>query len=37
MRGPYRRLDLDAGHWLAQEQPLAVRDAVLTHLSEHPL
>jgi pimeloyl-ACP methyl ester carboxylesterase len=32
MRGPYRVVELDAGHWLAQEQPKRVEDEVLAHL-----
>jgi pimeloyl-ACP methyl ester carboxylesterase len=30
--GPYRELELDAGHWLMQEQTEAVVAAVLSHL-----
>lgn len=37
MTGPYRRVDLDAGHWLVQEQPEQVRDEVLRHLKENAL
>jgi pimeloyl-ACP methyl ester carboxylesterase len=35
--GPYRRVDLDAGHWLIQERPDQVRDEILRHLKENPL
>ena len=37
MTGPYRRVDLDAGHWLVQEQPEQVTDEILRHLKENPL
>jgi pimeloyl-ACP methyl ester carboxylesterase len=37
MSGPYRRVDLEAGHWLVQEQPEQVRDEILAHLKEHAL
>ena len=37
MKGAYRVVELDAGHWLAQEQPGRVADEVLTHLRAHPL
>ncbi len=37
MTGPYRRVDLDAGHWLVQEQPDQVRDEILVHLKENAL
>ncbi len=33
--GPYRQLEVDAGHWLIQEQPQATVEAVMTHLQEH--
>lgn len=35
--GPYRRVDVDAGHWVIQEQPDQVRDEILRHLKENPL
>lgn len=37
MRGPYEVVELDAGHWLAQEAPDAVREGVLRHLRTYPL
>jgi pimeloyl-ACP methyl ester carboxylesterase len=37
MSGPYRRVDLDAGHWVIQEQPDQVRDEILAHLKENAL
>jgi pimeloyl-ACP methyl ester carboxylesterase len=37
MSGPYRRVDLDAGHWVIQERPEQVRDEILAFLKEHPL
>ena len=37
MTGPYRVVALDAGHWLAQEKPDEVRDAVIEHLRAHPI
>ena len=32
MTGPYRLAELDAGHWLVQEQPGRVHDEILGHL-----
>jgi len=32
MRGPYRLIELKAGHWLAQEEPQRVHDEILEHL-----
>lgn len=32
MRGPYRAVELDAGHWLAQQQPARVTEEILAHL-----
>lgn len=32
LRGPYRSIELDAGHWLIEEQPDAVISAVLEHM-----
>ena len=32
MAGPYRLAELDAGHWLVQEQPGRVHDEILGHL-----
>jgi pimeloyl-ACP methyl ester carboxylesterase len=37
MRGPYRVLELDAGHWLAQEAPDDVSREVLAHLRANPI
>jgi pimeloyl-ACP methyl ester carboxylesterase len=37
MRGPYRVAELDAGHWLAQQQPDRVRDEILAHLRANRL
>lgn len=37
MVGSYRFVELDAGHWLMQEAPDAVIDAILGHLRAHPL
>jgi pimeloyl-ACP methyl ester carboxylesterase len=37
MKGPYRLAELDAGHWLIQEEPARVCDEVVAHLAEHPL
>lgn len=33
----YRRIDLDAGHWLAQEKPAEIADAVLDQLRRYPI
>ena len=32
MRGPFRLVELNAGHWLAQEEPQRVHDEILEHL-----
>ena len=32
MKGPYKFVELDAGHWLIQEQPARVIDEVVGHL-----
>jgi len=37
MRGPYRIVELEAGHWLAQEQPGRVVDEVLAHVRAYPV
>jgi pimeloyl-ACP methyl ester carboxylesterase len=37
MKGPYRRVDLDAGHWLIQERPDECRTEILSHLRENAL
>jgi pimeloyl-ACP methyl ester carboxylesterase len=36
MRGPYTFVELDAGHWLIQEQPQRVGDEILAHLRRNP-
>jgi pimeloyl-ACP methyl ester carboxylesterase len=35
MKGEYRVIELDAGHWLVQEQPDAIATAVVEHLAAH--
>jgi hypothetical protein len=30
-------VELDAGHWLIQEQPQRVIDSVLTHIRANPM
>jgi pimeloyl-ACP methyl ester carboxylesterase len=37
MKGPYRLVELNAGHWLAQEAPERVHDEILRHLQANPL
>jgi pimeloyl-ACP methyl ester carboxylesterase len=37
MKGQYRVVELDAGHWLIQEQPEQVRDEILAHLRANAL
>lgn len=37
MRGPYRFVELDAGHWLVQEASGRIIEEVLRHLHENPL
>ena len=37
MKGPYRLVELNAGHWLAQEAPERVHDEILRHLQAYPL
>ena len=37
MKGPYRFVELDAGHWLIQEQFETVRDELLAHLKANPI
>jgi pimeloyl-ACP methyl ester carboxylesterase len=37
MTGPYRFVELDAGHWLAQEAPERVAEEVIAHLRANPL
>ena len=36
MKGPYKFVELDAGHWLVQEKPEEVATAVLAHLRANP-
>ncbi len=36
MKGPYTFVELDAGHWLIQEQPERIIDRVLAHLRANP-
>jgi pimeloyl-ACP methyl ester carboxylesterase len=37
MKGPYRLVELNAGHWLAQQEPGRVHDEILRHLRSNPL
>lgn len=37
MHGRYKLVELDAGHWLVQEQPERVREEILRHLQANPL
>jgi pimeloyl-ACP methyl ester carboxylesterase len=37
MKGPYTFIELDAGHWLIQEQFERVSDAILTHIQANSL
>ena len=37
MRGPYRVVELDAGHWLAQQAPDRIADEILAHLRAHAI
>lgn len=37
MTGPYRVVELDAGHWLIQERPEQVTEEILAHLRENAL
>ena len=37
MTGPYRFVELDAGHWLIQEAGERVTSEILAHLRAHPL
>lgn len=36
MKGPYRFVELDRGHWLIQEEPERVCAEILAHLRAHP-
>jgi pimeloyl-ACP methyl ester carboxylesterase len=35
MKGPYTFIELDAGHWLIQEEPAKVTAAIIAHLAEN--
>ena len=35
--GPHEFVELDAGHWLVQEEPELVGVLLQRHLSRHPL
>lgn len=37
MTGAYRRVDLDAGHWVVQEQPDRVNAEISAFLAEYPI
>ncbi len=37
MKGPYRLAELDAGHWLIQQEPERVTKEVLAHLEAYPI
>jgi pimeloyl-ACP methyl ester carboxylesterase len=37
MKGPYRLVELNAGHWLVQEEPERVHEEILTHLRSNRL
>lgn len=37
VKGPFRTLELDAGHWLAQEKTAEVAEAMIAHLRANPL
>jgi pimeloyl-ACP methyl ester carboxylesterase len=37
MAGPYKFVELDAGHWLIQEAPERVTEEIITHLRANPL
>jgi pimeloyl-ACP methyl ester carboxylesterase len=37
MKGPYRVVELDAGHWLAQERPAQALAAIVEHLRANPV
>ena len=37
MKGPYRLAELNAGHWLVQEEPERVHDEILRHLRANRL
>ena len=35
MKGPYRLVELDAGHWLIQEEPGSAYNEILAHLKSN--
>ncbi|MET0181945.1 MAG: hypothetical protein ABW199_03565 [Caulobacterales bacterium] len=37
MTGPYEIVELDACHWLAQEAPDIVTDAIIRHVMPYPM
>jgi pimeloyl-ACP methyl ester carboxylesterase len=37
MRGPYRFVELDAGHWLVQEAAEICRREIMAHVQTHPI
>jgi pimeloyl-ACP methyl ester carboxylesterase len=37
MEGPYRLVELNAGHWLVQEEPERLHDEIRWHLQSNPL
>jgi hypothetical protein len=37
MTGPYRPVEVEAGHWLVQEAPDAVASEALAHLGSNPI
>jgi pimeloyl-ACP methyl ester carboxylesterase len=37
MKGPYRHAELNAGHWLIQEEPDRVYEEILQHLKANPI
>ncbi len=34
MQGPFEEVEVDAGHWLLREQPVATSDAIIGHLKD---
>jgi len=37
MKGPYQLVELNAGHWLIQEEPERVHNEILMHLQANPI
>jgi pimeloyl-ACP methyl ester carboxylesterase len=37
MKGPYKFVELDAGHWLIQEQPERVSNEIIAHIKANPI